>query len=164
MYVHPDQGTGRWDNPSLYRCLYVAEQPEAAVGETFASFPRWQLALIAFPQVPGAERRLVTYHYDEEAHPALDLDDARVLLDRALRPTDVVARVPPRTQDLARRIHDEGRWSGIRWWSIHRPEWRLRALWDHVSLEVADVADLPGNPAVAAAARTLAKLVDDDLW
>jgi hypothetical protein len=163
LYVHPDQGAGRWDNPDRYLAFYAAASAEAAVGEAFAHLLRWTADMLPFPQLPGAVRVLGVYRYDEEAHPLLDLDDARALLDRGLRPTDVVVRNRPRTQAIARGIHDEGHWAGVRWWSVHRPQWPVMAFFGTEALTVEGVVDLPGHPAVRDAAAVLVREVDPAL-
>ncbi|MGH9062417.1 MAG: RES domain-containing protein [Acidimicrobiales bacterium] len=159
LYVHPDQGKGRLDNPDLYLVRYLAVQAEAAVGEAFAGLSVWQPAMLGFPMLPDAERALGTYRLDEEAAPLLNLDYAEVLLDRHLRPTQVVARNRPTTQAWARAIFDERRWAGVSWWSYYRPQWVVIGLWaTDGALTVERVESLVGHPAVEDAARTLAKV------
>jgi RES domain-containing protein len=162
-YIHPDQGSGRWDNPDLYRAAYLATSPEGAIGETFADVATWRAAMVPFPMLDGARRSLGTYRLDEEAHPLIDLDDARTLLERGMRPSRVVWRNRPATQAFARSVYEEGRWSGLSWWSMHRPQWTLVCLWDTAALELEAVDPLPGHPALAEAAARLSKPVDDDL-
>lgn len=159
LHVHPDQGAGRWDNPDRYLALYAAASAEAAVGESFAHLTRWTPEMLLFPQLDGAVRALGVYRYDEERHPLLDLDDARALLERGLRPTDVVVRNRPRTQAIARAIHDERRWAGIRWWSMHRPQWALMVFFGADPVVAEDVVPLPGHPALRDAADLLAREV-----
>jgi hypothetical protein len=106
--------------------------------------------------MPGARRRLGTYRFDETTHPLLDLDDARVLADRGLRPTYVVIRERPRTQQMAADIYSEHRWAGVQWWSYYRPQWTVVALWAADNLTVASVDDVAGQPALDEAAATLA--------
>jgi hypothetical protein len=158
LYLYPSQGKGRWDNPSLYRSRYLATSPEAAVGETFGNLLSWTPGMLAAPGVPGSERRLGIYRLDEENNPLIDLDDPQVLAARGIRPTHVVVRNRPRTQRIAADIFYEGRWSGIQWWSYHRPQWTLVALWEADNLTVLGVEPLPGHPAVDDAALLLAKL------
>src|SRR4051812_4702506 len=100
LYVHPDQGAGRWDNPDIYKVLYAAGTPSGAIGESFAHLSRWTPAMLPFPAIRGAERRLATYSLDEETHPVLDFDDAKCLSGRSLRPTEIVIRNRPFTQAL----------------------------------------------------------------
>jgi hypothetical protein len=160
LYVHPDQGRGRWDNPSLYRAVYVASSPSAAIGETFAHLSSWTPGMLPVPTLPGASRSLASYLFDEEAHPLLSLDDAKTLLERGLRPTDVVVRNRPRTQRIAREIHAEGRWAGLTWWSMHRPQWTLHVLWRLDALVVQRIEHLAGHPGLIDAAGLLAKELD----
>jgi hypothetical protein len=156
LYV-PPQGSGRWDNPARYRCWYLASSAEAAVGETFGNLTSWTPDMLTVPTLPGSQRQLGTYRLDEETNPLLDLDDPQVLAHRSIRPTHVVIRNRPRTQGIAARIFDEGIWAGIQWWSYHRPQWTLVALWDE-DLSLTGVDPLPGHPALDDAAALLAKV------
>jgi hypothetical protein len=155
--VHPIQGKGRWDNPSLYLARYLAISPEAAVGEAFGHLATWSPKMLDSPSVQGAERYLGTYRFDETTSPLLDLDDADVLRRRHLRPTYVVARNRPRTQQIAADIFNEGRWAGIQWWSYQRPQWTLAALWATLAVSCESVDAIPKHPALSDAARALAK-------
>jgi hypothetical protein len=157
LYVNPAQGRGRWDNPSLYRCRYLAITPEAAVGETFGNLLKWSPAMLVAPALTGCQRQLGIYRLDEEANPLLDLDDPHVLAERGIRPTHVVIRNRPRTQQIAARIYHEGKWSGIQWWSYHRPQWTLVVIWEADNLTVEAVEPLAGHPALKDAALALAK-------
>jgi hypothetical protein len=157
LYTPPIQGAGRWDNPSLYLCRYLATSPEAAVGEAFGNLATWSVAMLASPSLPGAQRSLGTYRLDEETNPFLDLDDARVLVERSIRPTHIVIRNLPRTQRIAADIYDENGWAGLQWWSYHRPQWTLVALWEVGDLSVERVEPILGHPALADAAAALDK-------
>jgi hypothetical protein len=66
----------------------------------------------------------------------------------------VVIRNWRRTQQVAGPIYQEGKWSGIQWWSYHRPQWTQVVVWDADNLTVEGVA---GHAAVEDAALTLAK-------
>lgn len=157
LYMNPRQGAGRWDNPDLYHLLYLAHTPSGAIGETFGGIVRWTPAMLVVPGIPGSTRWLVVYSIDEEAHPCIDLDDARTLLDRGIRPTEVVIRNRPMAQAIAAGIFGEQRWSGIQWWSYQRAQWTVCALWDTAALVVESVEAIPSHPALADAARALAK-------
>ena len=66
--------------------------------------------------------------------PLLDLDDANNLVERSLRPSQVVTLNRGITQQWALRIWNElgssrHRWDGIRWWSRHSSDWPVVALW-----------------------------------
>lgn len=160
LYIHPDQGFGRWDNPDLYRALYVAASASGAIGETFAHLSTWSRAMLPFPAIDESERVLGVYSLDEEVHPMLNLDDPRSLLDRGLRPTDVVIRNRPRTQQIARQVFAEQSWSGLSWWSMHRPQWTLQVLWRLDDINLEGIEALPGHPALRDAGRLLAKQLD----
>lgn len=191
-YIHPDQGAGRWDNPQLYRAMYVAADSVGAIGETFGHITNWTSAMLINPSLPGARRSLGVYRFDEERWPLLDLDDPKVLVQRSIRPSEVVMRNRPRSQALARDIFLDEKWSGISWWSIHRPQWVLHVLFDTRNVgsvstasrstdqpalhgertgdlfetgicEPVDVLDLQGHPALFEAAERLAKPVDASL-
>jgi hypothetical protein len=163
LYVHPDQGKSRWDNPHLYLAMYVASSPAGAIGESFASRSHWETGMLPFPLVPGSVRSLGVYRFDEETHPLLDLDDPAELSRRGLRPTDVVKRNRPRTQDIAATIFHEGRWAGLSWWSMHRPQWTLHVLWNLDGLDVHGVETIPGHVGLIEAAELLGKELDDDM-
>jgi len=159
LYIPTPQGNGRWDNPDLYQIRYFALSAEAAVGETFASFPTWKPIMLNFPQLPGSERVIGTFQIDENEQPLLDLDDAANLADRNIRPTSVVRRNRPATQEIARRIFEEQKWAGIQWWSFHRPHWPLVAIWrESVTFYSAD--NIPGHAALTDAAGTLYKRLE----
>lgn len=163
LYVHPDQGTGRWDNPDLYLLLYASSTPSGAIGESFAHLSTWSQAMLPFPTIDLATRRLGIYSINEEGQPLLDLDDPNALAARSLRPTDVVKRNRPHTQEIARRIFHERRWTGISWWSMHRPQWTLHALWGREDIRVEGIEDLEGHPGVRDAGTLLAKALDPNL-
>ncbi len=161
-YLHPDQGKGRLDNPDRYRCWYVALEASGAVGEAFADLLHWREEMFPFPALAGSRRALGTYEIPDDT-PLLDLDDARSLLDRGLRPTQVIERNRPATQAWALRAFEEidhdgtARWSGVRWWSFHRPQWRVLGLWGQAPRHIeVDRLDLE-HPAVVDAAGALAK-------
>lgn len=163
LYVHPDQGRGRWDNPEIYHAVYAAASPSGAVGEGFAGLSTWSRAMLPFPSVPKSVRALGVYAFDEETCPLLDLDDARMLFDRGLRPTDVVIRNRPRTQGIARTVYAEREWAGMSWWSMHRPQWTLYVIWTIAALTVEGVEPLPAHPGLLDAGRLLAKHFDEDI-
>lgn len=156
LYVHPAQGKGRWDNPARYLAWYLASEPTSAVGEVFAALGTWRDEMFAFPQIPGARRALGVYRLADDL-PFVDLDDAPTLVGRGMRPTQVIERNRPYTQAKALEIYQEKRWQGIRWWSYHRPQWRVWCLWDIVPMcEAVEALDLD-HAAVRDAASTLAK-------
>lgn len=161
-YVHPGQGAGRWDNPDLYVGWYLATSPAATVGEVFGDLSSWDDAMFEAPFVPRGRRALGTYAVPDSI-PLLDLDDARELAARALRPTQVVSPNRAATQRIAREIaaerDSEGvpRWHGLSWWSSRRSHWPVHCVWGQPPVCV-DVEHLDlDHPAVRDAATALAK-------
>lgn len=168
-YLHKPQGQGRLDNPRHYDLWYFAVLPEAAIGEIFGNLTDWTQGMFLAPYLPGARRALARFEIPDELD-ILDLDDAKALLDRGLRPTQVVARSRATTQNWALAIFNEAsqdgsrRWAGIRWWSYQRPQWPVIGLWvppgttpAHTLVGVEELA--LDHPSVVDAARTMAKSI-----
>ncbi|MGY1686882.1 RES family NAD+ phosphorylase [Geodermatophilus sp. SYSU D00867] len=161
-YLHLPQGQGRLDNPHRYNVWYLAADASGAVGETFGDLSRWRDEMFTFPALAGSRRALGTFRIQDDVR-LLELDDARNLLERGLRPTQVIDRNRGVTQAWALRTWEEtdGRgvqtWAGVRWWSFHRPHWRIIGLWGHMP-ECVEVQPLTmRHPAVVDAATTLLK-------
>jgi len=133
QYQHP-QGSGRLDNPHSYFVWYFSMDPQGAIGEVFADLTMWDDDMFIFPKLAGSRRALGVYSLPDNC-PLLDLDDAGNLLDRGLRPTQVIERNRPSTASWARKIWEEQnfagdrKWEGVRWWSYHRPVWRIVGYW-----------------------------------
>jgi len=161
-YVHGPQGKGRLDNSSEYACWYLSAEASGAIGEVFADLGRWTPKMFDVPFLVGGERALGAYEIPDDSR-VLDLDDAQHLLERGLRPTQVIERNRPATQTWALKIFDERdadgsrRWDGVRWWSYHRPQWRIFGLWGVTPANVAVEALDLDHPAVQDAARALSK-------
>jgi hypothetical protein len=153
LYIPPSSGRHRIDNADLYTVLYASAQPAGAVAEAFASFMPWGDYLLAHPR--GAVRRLVAFDVSD-APPLLDLDDARALVRRRLRPSQVVTRDRGITQAWARAVWEEAEWAGVRWWSYHDPRWTTLGLWTTDGIKIATIEDLGAiHPAVVEAAEVL---------
>jgi hypothetical protein len=151
------QGAGRVDNPEHYRVLYASDAAAGAVAEAFGNHAVWTAMLLrGRPDLPGSIRALATF--DAAGIEALDLDDARRLVERELRPSAVVARDRSLTQRWALRIFEERRWAGIRWWSHYDSRWGSFGLWDVAKLTLLDVAPLVSDhPALVEAAAALSR-------
>lgn len=169
MYLYRPQGRGRLDNPAHFDTWYFGFTPETAVGEAFGDLAVWRDAMFDFPSLAGARRALGVFEIGDDAR-VLDLDDAHALLERGLRPTQVVSRNRPVTQGWALRIFRETaqdgsrRWDGVRWWSFQRPHWTVIALWVplgeepiHTCLRIEQLT--LAHPAVTDAARSLGKRI-----
>jgi RES domain-containing protein len=154
-------GHGRLDNPEHYRIWYLALEPTGAVAEAFGDLDQWDAEMFRFPSIPGSRRALATYLLDDDI-PLLDLDDARNLYARGLRPTQVIERNRPATQAWALSVYNErndrgGRtWQGIKWWSYHQPHWRIIGYWGDKTPNLLAVEELSlANPALTDAATAL---------
>lgn len=158
LYVHPVQGAGRFDNPTHYLAWYMAAEAVSAVGEAFGPLSTWRDEMFGFPLIPGSRKALGIYEIPDDL-PYVDLDDPQRLVELGVRPSQVVERNRPYTQALALRIYREAKYNGIRWWSFHRPQWRVYCLWE-IDPIVAEVDPLAmDHVAVESAALTLAKAV-----
>ena len=158
LYVWPRQGRGRVDDPDgTYSVLYASDAPAGAVAERFGDFAAWPPEMFDGPvALPDSRLALATI----DAGPArlLDLDDAAVLVELGLRPSEVVTRDRRVTQRWARRVHDAGRWAGVGWWSYRDPRWRSYGVWDRSALRVVAVEPLDlDHPAVRDAAEVLSR-------
>jgi len=164
LYEHHPQRAGRVDHPDYY-VWYVTRQPEAAIGETFGDLAVWEPSMFDFPLLPGAHRALGVYVLPDDLR-LLDLDDPRVLLDRSLRPTQVVTRNLAVTQAWGHAVwaetdpHDRAqrKWQAVGWWSYHHPTWSVLASWERPRFDHAEPLDLT-HPAVTESARVLLRLL-----
>lgn len=155
------QGSGRLDNPGYYKIWYLALEPAGAIAEAFGDLDEWTTEMFDCPLIAGSHRALATFLLRDDT-PLLDLDDSRNLLARGLRPTQVIERNRAATQSWALNIFNErndrgGRiWQGVRWWSHHRPQWRIIGYWGDDAPRLLNVEDLAlTSPPVVDAAMSL---------
>jgi hypothetical protein len=160
MHVHA-QGSGRLDNPSHYRIWYLALEQAGAIAEAFGDLDEWGSAMFDCPLITGSRRALATYLLSDYT-PLLDLDDSRNLLTRGLRPTQVIERNRAATQSWALTVFNERNdryeqvWQGVRWWSYHRPQWRIIGYWGETAPQLLVVEELDlTSPAVIDASTSL---------
>lgn len=130
-HLYMPQGSGRWDNPHLYRVWYLAAAPEGAVGETFGNLAVWSQDMLEHQT--GLRRALATFSVPDNLS-LFDFDDASSLLEIGMRPSQVVIRNKAYTQGksaalFAEQHHGEQKWAGVKWWSFHRPTWTNVMLW-----------------------------------
>lgn len=157
-FPRDQQGAGRHDNPELYGCLYVAEDPVSAVAEQLAPF-RGSGALAPSMLLRfGLPLALVSIEL-ADAMPAVDLDDPRVLGEEGLRPSRVATRLRSATQLQAAEIHAAHQDAvGIRWWSTLEASWINWTLFDRAApaLELIEASRLDvQSPTVLEAADLL---------
>jgi hypothetical protein len=152
------QGGGRHDNPDLYVAYYASRSVVSAVAEHLKGYIRLTLTdrdLLTEYGLPYAVASL-----DDARLPDLvDLDDPRVLLERALRPSRVGTRSRRTTQGIARAIY-EGRASGFEWWSTIEASWTNVTLFADRALDALTVTAEPEpltvmHPAVREAAEVV---------
>lgn len=156
-FPRPFQGAGRHDNPELYGCMYVTEEPVAAVAEALAPFRG--AGDLTSAMLERAGRRLMLAPIDAPDDAVLiDLDEPRVLRAERLRPSVVATRRRSTTQKHAARLferHEDA--AGVRWWSTLESSWINVTLFDRARRLRAGTAELltPEHSAVAEAARLL---------
>ena len=125
----PLQGDGRHDNPDVYGCLYLSEHPLSTVVEQLARF-RTQRLIPSMLKRRGLPVALAVVECRPDPR-LIDLDDPRVLLDQALRPSQVATRSRAMTQPQARAIFEKHlKAHGIRWWSSYEASWPNVTLFD----------------------------------
>lgn len=127
-FVPSPQLHGRWDNADLYESWYFSRSAVGAIAESFYNKQRWIPEVFLTPA--GDPRALAVFEFDGEL-PLLDLDDATVLAELEVRPSQVVVQDLSTTQELARRIfvRSGGDHAGISWWSSQLPSENSVLLW-----------------------------------
>jgi hypothetical protein len=156
-FPRPFQGSGRHDNPELYGCLYVTEEPAAAVAEALAPFRGSGNLSGSMLERGGRSLALAPIDAPDDTS-LIDLDEPRVLRAERLRPSVVATRARSRTQEYAARLfakHEES--GGLRWWSTLESSWINVTLFDRARRLRAGAAEqlTPEHPAVAEAAELL---------
>ena len=150
------QGEGRHDNPDVYGCLYLADNPVSTVVEQLARFRGQRLVagMLHRRRLPLAIAELEL----DERETLIDLDDPAELLRRGLRPSVVATRRREVTQPQALELHRSGRDAGLRWWSTYEALWANVTVFDRAArgLSVIGVRALSvDDPNVAEAAELL---------
>ena len=153
-FPRPYQGEGRHDNPAVYGCLYLSEQPLSCVVEQLARF-RGQRLTPALLRRRGLPLALAELELPGDAE-LVDLDEPAVLRRERLRPSRVATRERSVTQPQALALHEKhGEAAGLRWWSTFESQWANVTLFDRAarSLHVESVRVLTlDDPAVIEAA------------
>ena len=157
-FPREQQGAGRHDNPELYGCLYVAEDPVSAVAEQLAPFrgsgELHRSMLVRF----GRPLTLTALEF-AGGHAVIDLDDPAVLRAEGLRPSQVATRRRSVTQIQAAEIHAAHPGAvAMRWWSTLEAGWLNWTIFDEGAgaLELVETVSLGlDNPVVGEAADFL---------
>jgi RES domain len=114
---------GRHDNPDLYGCLYVSEEPISAVAELLAPFRGAGTLLPSMLVRFGLPLALASLELPDKAR-FIDLDDPVALSAEGLRPSRVATRHRSITQGQAAEIHAlHPEVIAIRWWSTLEASW-----------------------------------------
>jgi len=159
LYV-PSQGGGRLDNAGTYAVLYLSDAAAGAIAEAFGRFSEWNSAILeGSPGLPGSARAIARFELPENSA-ICNLDDPSQLIALGLHPSDIVSRDYARSRAWARRIYEQGKWIGLRWWSYYDPQWTSFGLWNIEQLTLREVKLLHLNDAsLREASRTIARRV-----
>jgi hypothetical protein len=134
-FPRPYQGDGRHDNPDLYGCLYLSEQPLACVVEQLARF-RGQRLLPALLVRRGLPLALAELELPDGTE-LMDLDEPAVLRREQLRPSLVATRAREVTQPQARALYERHPEAvGMRWWSTFESQWLNVTVFDRAAGEL----------------------------
>jgi hypothetical protein len=157
-FPRPQQGAGRHDNPDIYGCLYVSEDPVSAAAEMLAPFRGTGNLLPSMLVRFGRQLALASLELPDEAA-TIDLDDPTTLSAEGLRPSRVATRHRTVTQRYAAELHAARPDAiGIRWWSTLESSWINWTLFDRTAkaLRLGEVRTLTiTDPAVQEAADFL---------
>jgi RES domain len=156
-FPRPYQGEGRHDNPALYGCLYLSEQPLSCIVEQLARFRSQRLTPVLLRR-RGLPLALAELELPDDAE-LVDLDEPAVLRRERLRPSRVATRDRDVTQPQARVLHERHPdAAGLRWWSTFESLWANVTLFDRaastLSLGWVRALDL-GDDEIVSAAHTL---------
>lgn len=155
------QGGGRHDNPDLYGCLYVAEEPVSAVAELLAPFRGTGRLLPSMLVRYGTPLSLAALEL-RDGITIVNLDDPSTLIATDLRPSLVATRRREVTQRQAGEIYESHPSAiGLRWWSTLESSWINWTLFDRAaaSLNLGETQELSADhPVVLEAADLLGLL------
>jgi RES domain len=138
------QGGGRHDNPDLYGCAYLAEEPVSAVAEMLAPFRGSGRLAPSMLVRSGNPLVLASLRLGDDVA-LIDLDDPPTLSSAGLRPSRVATRRRAVTQRQAAELYEsEPAAVGLRWWSTLEASWINWTLFDRAApdLELEGVREL----------------------
>ena len=156
-FPRPYQGEGRHDNPVVYGCLYLSEQPLSCVVEQLARF-RGQRLTPALLLRRGLPLALAELELPDDTQ-LVDLVEPTVLRRERLRPSRIATRDRAVTQPQALALHEKhAEAAGLRWWSTFESQWLNVTLFDRAAsaLRLGSVRTLEvADDQIAAAADVL---------
>jgi hypothetical protein len=156
-FPREQQGAGRHDNPDLYGCLYVSEEPLSAVAELLAPFRGTGTLLPSMLVRFGLPLALASLEL-AEVTTVVDLDDPLALSAEGLRPSQVATRRRSATQGQAAEIYaSHPSAAAIRWWSTLEASWINLTLFERVvgALGLEKLAELRADDPVVMKAADL---------
>jgi hypothetical protein len=159
LYVPPPTPLGRIANGDLYRELYFAAEPEAAIAEVFGFLPAWYPE--DFLHATGTPYAVAAYNIDD-ACAVFNLNDSAALARVGIeQPSHVVTKRRDVTQAWARTIFGLHACSGVSWWSPYTAEWTVFGVWGIDALRVVGepVVLTPQHPAAVTAATTIVRQI-----
>jgi hypothetical protein len=161
------QRQGRWDNSEHYDSWYLALTPTGAIAESFGSRALWKPSTFLTPA--GNARALATFEIADDTL-LFDLDDSPHLVDLGRKPSEIVRRNLPVTQEVALQIYERTRGdftpvAGLKWWSSQLPAEDVLMVWSAVGspapMKLVDVRDLSvSDPDVILTADMLRRVVE----
>jgi RES domain-containing protein len=157
-FPRPQQGGGRHDNPGLYGCLYLAEEPVSALAEMLAPFRGSGRLLPSMLVRYGDPLGLAELRLEDDL-PTLDLDRPSTLIATGLRPSQVATRSRSLSQCQAATLYQAHPTAvAIRWSSTFESTWINWTLFERAApdLRLEAVRELGAeDPLVLAAAAAL---------
>ena len=115
------QGQGRHDLPSRDGVLYSSQNPASAIAEWIQVFRTRPLRSIHFGPAHGLVRALARLELSD-AVSLLELDDAHVLVQHAIKPSELMTHARQMTQKWVARLYDQGH-AGFFWPSSLESQW-----------------------------------------
>lgn len=141
----------------LYSELYFGDSEPGAVAETFGRLPVWEDDMLLRP---ATGLRVAIGAYDLADNRLCDLDDAQMLMNLALRPSEVITRDYTVSNAWAKRIFSGGGYIGAKWWSYYDSSWASIGIWDISSVKTTSIRPLTvADSAIQVAAKTIARQI-----
>jgi len=142
LFVPRDrQGAGRHDIPETDGVLYGSWVAISTVAEAIKSFRGRTIGGDFFRRPDGLVLAIAPLEPDDRAV-IVDLNDPRNLVKRGLTPAKMATFHGQTTQDIARRLYDEGA-AGFSWWSALEAEWQNVTLFESRVKKHLKVKDAP---------------------
>jgi D-alanyl-lipoteichoic acid acyltransferase DltB (MBOAT superfamily) len=136
------QGSGRHDIPERDGVFYCSTNVTSAIAEAIQSFRGRKINNQTFQRVNGWILSLVSYNIQDDKLKIENLDHPKNLAKRGLIPSQIATNHRPTTQNVARRLYDEGL-SGFSWWSALEASWQNVTLFENRVKKHLEIKDAP---------------------